>query len=200
MLLADELLLLAIAAENEGWGLEDDGRPIVDPRMTVASAVAVLADLALLGRVVPGREVVGVESTGDADLDAALGVVAVQEPAMSAWVRAVADTRPDVARLDRLRAKRVLTEYDSRAATPARRLFSPEIGVEGPILDRLGRALKQGAGDERTVALLALLRATGLHERWFRGISTRERDRGFATVIPPGDWIGGAVYTGVSAL
>ncbi len=197
MLLADELLLLAIAAENEGWGVEPDGRPIVDPGLTVAAAVAVLADLALLGRVVPGREVVGVESTGDADLDAALGVVATEEQAMAAWVRAVAGARPDLARLDRLRADRVLTEYESVAARPARRLFSPEIGVEVPILDRARQAMKRGAADERTTALLALLRATGLHGLWFREMSTEELDRRLAAVIPADDWIGDAVATGI---
>ncbi|GAB1510496.1 GPP34 family phosphoprotein [Actinophytocola sp. KF-1] len=193
MLLVDELLLLAVAAENEGWGLAPDGQPVVAPRMTVAAAVAVLADLALLGRVVPGREVVDVESTGDADLDAALGVVAAQEQAIAAWVRAVAATRPDLARLSRLRADRVLTEYDSRAATPARRLFAPEDGPEVAILGRLHRALARGSGDPSTVALAELVRATGLHERWFRGTSAQERESRLAALLPADGWITGAL-------
>ena len=199
VLLADDLLLLAVAAENEGWGLGPGGQPVVDRRMTVAVAAAMIADLALLGRVVPGREVVDVSSTGDADLDAALGVVAVQRPAVPAWVRAVADTRPDLARLGRMRAVRLLTEYDSRAAKPARRLFAPEDGPEVAILGRLHEAMARGSGDARTVALAELLRATGLHRRWFRGTSAQERDRRLDALVPAGGWLTDAVADALSS-
>lgn len=190
MLLADQLLLLAVAAENEGWGLHD-GAPEVPPPLTTGVAAALLADLALLDRIVPGESVVDQEPTGEPDLDTALRRIAAEPPAR--WVAVVAADRPDLARLARLRADRVLTEYDSRAAHPARRLFAPEHGPEVAILDRLHRALARGTADRPTTALLALLRACGLHERWFRGTTPEERDAALTRLTAADDWIVRAV-------
>jgi hypothetical protein len=186
VLLADQLLLLAVAAENEGWGLHD-GEPQVAPRLTTGVAAALLADLVLRGRIVPGKSVTDASPTGEPDLDSALRHISGVPPAK--WVRAVATDRPDLSRLAVLRAGRVLTEYDSPTARPARRLFAPEDGREVAILTGLHQAMAHGTTDRATTALLALLRATGLHERWFRGTGPKARDEALRRLTADDDWI-----------
>jgi len=188
VLLADELLLLAIAAENEGWGLHD-GEPKVPRKLIAAVAAALLADLALRDRIVLGKAVVNKTPTGEPDLDAALARL----NAPRTWVTTVAKTRPDLARLTRLRNTGVLTEYDSPTARPPRRLFAREDGPEVAILARLHSALAKSSADGPTIALLALLRATGLHARWFRGTTSKARDTTLKHLIPADDWISRAL-------
>lgn len=207
-LIADDLVFLAVAAELSGWPLGPGGEPDVPPGLDLAVAGALLADLYSLGRISVSREeVLGSPGrpTGDADLDGACDRIMAERSRRPVgwWVRGFAATHPELRRLDVLHRAGLVTEYDKpvgpgpRSRT-ARYVFAPEYGYEGPLLDRLNAARRGEAADDRTLLLLAVIRAYGLHRQWFRDLPFADVERQLDAVLR-GSWIGPPVAAAIAS-
>lgn len=190
--LADQLLLLAVAADNDGWPLEKSGAPHVPAGYQQGTAAALLADLALSGRVSAGKRVALLDPspTGDAELDSALLEVPTAGRRVAQCVAAIAGRRPALARLRRMRAQGLLHTYPSRGR---HWLFVRETttAVE-QVVTPLHAAMRGNVCDDPTRALLALLRACQLHRFWLKGLPPKERDRRLRALLP-NDWLTGTV-------
>lgn len=175
--IADEVLVLQLCTVNEGWRM-DGGRVAVPHGLDRAVAGGLLAELGVLGRVASRSDPVLPVShalTGDLGLDAALlRVSRAAKPRWAReWVRVLAKGRPHDQRLERLRERgtvrtSTLPGRGLRGTRQVPHVFVPEMGAEVSILGRCRRALDAGTADERTLALLGVMRATGLHRQWFR--------------------------------
>lgn len=186
--LADRFLLLAVAADNSGWSLDASGRPHVPSAYRQGAAAALLAELALRGRVTPARRMALLDPTptGDTELDDALRTVPRAARRVRRCVAAVAASRPDLARLHRMRAQGLLHTYPDRGREW---LFVRETTTAVElVVAPLHTALRDCRCDEPTRALLALLRACQLHRFWLRGLPPAERDHRLRTLLPD-DWL-----------
>jgi hypothetical protein len=207
-LIADDLVFLAVAAELSGWLLGPGGEPDVPPGLGLAVAGALLADLYSLGRIsVSGDEVLGSPGrpAGDADLDGACDRVMAERPRRSVrwWVRGLAAAHPELRRLDVLHRAGLLSQYDKPAgpgprSRTARYVFAPDYGYEGPLLDRLNAARRGEEADGRTLLLLAVVRAYGLHRQWFRDLPLADVERQLDAVLR-GSWIGPPVAAALAS-
>jgi Golgi phosphoprotein 3 (GPP34) len=207
-LIADDLVFLAVAAELSGWPLGRGGEPDVPPGLGLAVAGALLADLYLLGRISVGREeVLGWPGrpTGHADLDGACDRIMAERSRRPVgwWVRGLAATRPELRRISVLRRAGLITEYAKPAgpgvrARTSRYIFAPEYGYEGPLLDQLNAARRGAGADGRTLLLLAVVRAYGLHAQWFRDLPFADVERQLDAVLR-GSWIGPPVAAAIAS-
>lgn len=193
---ADQLVLLCAAATRDGWPIGEDGLPRVPWPVTVGVVGGLLADLAVLGRIAPpGRADIVVADrtpTGDADLDTVSSRLADERRPARWWLGELAADRFDLRRIDGLRPSRLLVDYAHPGENGARYCFAADWGAEGPILDRLRAAINGTRHDERTLALLALLRSCQVHDFWFRaGFGAELADRLDAALRE--DWVGRAV-------
>jgi Golgi phosphoprotein 3 (GPP34) len=200
--MADELLLLALCASEHGWPIGPDGRPRVPSGLDTGMAGTMLADLVLMGRVVrEGDRIVRAvsRSAGDPDLDAALDRIAAETKVRTTtwWVRRFCGDAPHLRRLPALQTSALVTVYERpvrgffRTRTISH-LFARENGPEDAIMARLRAALDGDGADDRTIALLAIMHSCGMHRRWFRDLSTRERERRIRH-LTRGNWAGLAV-------
>jgi hypothetical protein len=175
--LADRFLLLAVAADNDGWPLAEDDQPRVPSAYRRGAAAALLAELVLQNRVTPGTRatVLDPAATGDAELDAALDAVGPDGRRASRCVALIAAARPDLARLQGMRTRGLLHTYPGRGG---QRLFVRENTTAlDLVVAPLHTALRTRRCDEPTAALLNLLRASRLHRFWLKGLPPAERDR-----------------------
>jgi hypothetical protein len=175
--LADRFLLLAVAADNDGWPLAADDQPRVPAAYRRGAAAALLAELVLRSRVTPGRRaaVLDPAATGDAELDAALDAVGPDGRRVPRCVTAIAAARPELARLHGMCTRGLLHTYPGRGG---QRLFVRENTTAlDLVVAPLHTALRARHCDEPTRALLDLLRASRLHRFWLKGLPPAERDR-----------------------
>ncbi len=196
--MADQVLVLALCGSHEGWAASAYGVPKIPADVDVLVAAAELAELVLLGQTQHVGSTIVAPShreVGEPGLDAALSRL-TRSPEIRTdtwWVRELAKDRPDQRRLQQLRERGLVIEYLQPTRTlfgtkQVKRWHAPEGGSEEWLLDRLRAALRSGQADERTTMLLALVHASGLHRRWFRGYGTAELDRRTALVLK-GSWV-----------
>jgi hypothetical protein len=134
-------------------------------------------------------------ATGDAELDAALGVVSGRRVARC--VDDIAAHRPDLPRLRRMREQGLLHTYPNNGKVW---LFVRETTTAlETVLAPLHSALRLGHCDEQTRALLALVRATRLHLFWLKGLPAAERDRALRALLPV-DWLPNLAAPGLPPL
>lgn len=169
--MADELLLVVLAARDDGWPVSF-GPGAAD--MMVAGAE--LAELAARGRIAREGDrirALGGVTTGDAGLDSTLATIAgSHRPRRAAWwIGHLAEVCPAERRLHRLHGLGLVSSYDREV----RRLFAtktvptcfvPEGGPEVAMVERWQAALSGGRADARTAALLAIVSRAGLRLRW----------------------------------
>lgn len=202
MSLGEELLVVALCADNDGWVVGSDGMPRVPAGMGFVMAGAMLAELALLGRIAcSGKHVEAVSnaSTGDPRLDRVLCSIAESSKprAGSWWVLEIAQTKSNLEGLWRPQRSGLIREYERPerglfGTKRAKRWFIPELGPEAPILEHWHGALNTGAADARTVAMLGLARASGMHRVWFGHLSRRELRRRLRPIVRK-SWVDRAV-------
>ncbi|GAA2632484.1 GPP34 family phosphoprotein [Actinomadura fulvescens] len=189
--LADEFLLLALR--------DNDGRlPFRSAALQAGLAGALLADLALTGRITVGGDLVTVcDATppDDPDLAAALGRIAGEAKPRKPewWVSRLIDDDLAARRLARLTERGTVdaTTYRVFGVIPGRRYSGRDAELEPEIRARLAAALDTGRADERTAVLLALAHASGLIAR-LSGISGRDlRER--VEHVTAHHWAGKAV-------
>ncbi|MFC7326544.1 GOLPH3/VPS74 family protein [Marinactinospora rubrisoli] len=200
-LIAEELLLLAYHP--------DTGRPLAtDTRLTAGLAGALLAELALTGRVAIERDRVHAAGAsqpgGHPELDLLAAEIARQRrPArVRSWVsrtgslrlrRALQESAVQRRLLNRERVTvlRVFHREDYRPADPSTR---------AELLDRLRAMLMGGrAPDPRSTALLGILGATRLDRRLFADLPARERRRRMKRLLAD-DRIGRAVLAVIKSV
>lgn len=194
--IADDLVTLAVSAEVSGWALDGSGRPVVPSGFDVVMAGGLLADLWVGGLITVHRDRVrGVagQSAGDVDLDGVHDRIrsAWSTRTVGRWLRDIASRRPTLRRVDALRRSRVLAEYESRAGgdgSASRRVFLPDRPGEDLVLDEPRRVLHGGQADDRTLLLLTVLRAAGLHRVWFRDMPDDVIDVRLDTLLV-GSWL-----------
>jgi hypothetical protein len=197
--LADRFLLLALASDSDGWPLGRDGRPEVPTVYRLGAAAALLAELAVRGRIIPDRRVAlrNPALTGNAELDSALHVVPPDGRRVEQCVAAIATGRPDFERLHRMRTFGLLHIYPRHGRNW---LFVRETTTTfDEIVAPLHAAMRDGRCDEQTRALLALLRASGLHRAWLKGLPPAERE-GRLRALLPNDWLRHALGTNLPAV
>ena len=186
--MADELVLLALGSDYEGWPLRSDGTPNTPPYLGPGVGVALLAELAVTGAITvdEGRVVAGpVTIGGSGELRSVASRIAEQPRHRSAawWAQRLAAERPDLRRLEALKQRNLILEYERVARRvwrtgPGRYWFVPEnSSTLNLIVGRLKRAMHAGEADGWTAALLAIVHACGVHRAYFRNLNRRERER-----------------------
>jgi hypothetical protein len=209
-LIADELILLAIYPANGGWPVGADGMPRPPRYVGPAVAVALLAELALMGVIsVDGDRVLstGREVRGQQELAGTAAMIMGESRARPAawWGMRVAATAPERYRLEVLRRRTSLLafEYPIRRilrSTSEPRWFVPEDNAAiVSAVDRMDHALRTRVADERTTALLALVHACELHRAYFKDRSRRERERQIRGLVD-GHWVWRAAQRCVAAV
>jgi hypothetical protein len=204
--IADEVVMLALYPDNDGWPVGADGLPRVPSYLRAAVSVALLADLAVAGAIAisgainGGADGIGgggerVSGTGrgvlaDAE-SAALAARIAARPGQTAdyWVAQIYAGEPQRRRLVLLHRQGLILEYEREVrrlwwSRTVRRWFVREDdSVTALTVRRLGDALRAGKADERTTALLAVVHASGVHRGYFKDLDPRERERRITNLV-----------------
>ncbi|MFG1697409.1 GPP34 family phosphoprotein [Nonomuraea sp. NPDC049309] len=191
--IAEELLLLALS-EHQGRFL------ISTAQLDLALGGGVLAELALAGRIAKvGRRlaVAAPQPLGDAELDAALSLIARDRPRTPEWwVRKLKSDDLRGRLLARLARAGVLAMERTKALGifPVTRWPELNPAVEAEVRSRAAAVLAGAAPDARTTALIALAKAAGLDRKAFPG-SSRSRVKELAR----GHWVADAVARAIGS-
>ncbi|MEV0828609.1 GOLPH3/VPS74 family protein [Nonomuraea rubra] len=197
--IAEELLLLAYS--------DDKGKPLIaDSRLDHAVAGALLAELAVRGRVeLTGRTLTGRKLTvrdprplRDELLDGVLNHMAERsDRSPSWWLQRLEKHDRRMRLLSRLAAMGVLREQRDKALGIFTVTTWPTAfpGVEAAVRQRVSAALAGAHHDERTAALIGLVHSAGLTRKAFPG-ADRRRFKHFAA----GAWASGPVASTVASI
>ena len=169
---------------------------MVPSGLDLVVAGALLADLRTANLVSVHRDRVrGIagQPTGDVDLDEVHDRIRSRWPTrrVGRWLRDIASRHPAQRRVHALLRSGVLAEYESQAEEDhpaARRVFLPERAGEDLVLDEPRSGLRGGPVDGRTLLLLTVLRAAGLHRVWFPDIPPAEVE-GRLDALVAGSWL-----------
>ncbi len=179
--LAEELLLLALDDERGSFVA---GSP---DALATALASAILMDLGVRGRLrtdEDGKVSATDDPVGDHLLDEVADPIARESRPrdFGYWINRVAAAEPQLRQrlLDRLLTAGTLRREERRTLVlfKSTRYIQADSSVERAIRDRVRRVVLDGAPpDERTAALLGLIRASGLVDRLFAPAERAEARR-----------------------
>ena len=194
LLVADELVLLALYPSDVGWRRGHAAVPDPPSWLGAGVAVALLAELALMGAIVidSGRVVAtNPQVSDDAELRETIAQIATHRKRRQAdwWGLHLAAGKPEVRRLAHLHQRNLILDHQAVIRRPwwtttTSTWFVPEdCSTVVHALDRLRAALRFADGDERTIALLAVVHACGLHRAYFKDLTRRERERQIRSLV-----------------
>jgi hypothetical protein len=173
--IADDVVFVPLCGENQGWAICSDGLPRIPPGLDAGVAGAYLVELAIARSIeIQAEQVIATprKPPADADLAAVLRQIAAERPrSVCWWIKRLAERKPHLRQLARLRARGLVSEYDQPVwglfgKRNSRRCFAPDWGAEEGVMRRLGAELRDQPTDERTKGLLAILCAGGWTD-WF---------------------------------
>ncbi|WP_214108107.1 GOLPH3/VPS74 family protein [Acrocarpospora catenulata] len=194
VILAEELLLLAYHDET--------GKALVGGELNVAIAGALVAELAINGRIdLDGKKVAVVDPSplGDDELDAVLarmaGEAKVRKPAW--WVGRISSEKVRRRLLGRLAERGILSAQQVKVLGifPATRYPEQDGGVERELRQRVASVLAGAEPDARLAMLIAVLQASGVLKKTF---PDAPKDR--VKEITEGAWAGEAVRATIAAV
>ncbi|GAA3443232.1 GOLPH3/VPS74 family protein [Planomonospora venezuelensis] len=194
-IIAEEVLLLA-HEETEGKQL------VSSAYLDSALGGAILAELAVSGRIaLDGKKVVVEDAAplGNEELDAALARIAgdSKERKPESWVYRLQSGKLRKRLLAGLAERGVLSEDHRRilGIFPSSRYPERDASVEQEIRERVRSALAGAVPDERTAALIAVLRAAKIDRKAFPGL-----DRQRVKEITEDVWVGKAVAKHIASM
>jgi hypothetical protein len=172
--IADDVVFVPLCGEHEGWAVCSDGLPRIPLGLDVGVAGAYVLELAIARFIEQqgDRVVIASGLPADADLAAVYRQIAAERPRPAGWwIERLAARKPHLRQLERLRARRLVSEYDQVTQSwfgkrTRRRCFAPDWGAEDEVMTQLHGALHGEVTDDRAVGLLAILCAGGWHD-WF---------------------------------
>lgn len=195
--IADELILLALYPDNDGWPVGADGTAREPWYLQAAVSVAVLADLAVSGAISVGGGRVSNTGRG-VDSDEELGELATRiakRPGLTPeyWALEIYADEPQRRRLALLRQRHLILEYERearrlwRSKTVRRWFVREDDALTALTVRRLGDVLHTGKADESTTTLLAIVGACGLHRKYFKDLDRGEREQRIRHLVS-GHW------------
>jgi hypothetical protein len=173
--IADDVLFVPLCGEHQGWAVGSNGLPRIPLGLDVGVAGAYLLELAIHHCIEQqGDRVIATHARlpDDVDLSGVFREIAGERPRSAGWwIGRLAARQPHLRQLERLRARRLVSEYDRVTQSwfgkrTRRRCFAPDWGAEDLVMQQLHGALCGEVTDDRTVGLLAILCAGGWHH-WF---------------------------------
>jgi hypothetical protein len=201
--IADELILLALFPDNDGWPVGHDGLPRVPSYLRAAVSVALLADLAVAGAVTVGGAddragdkagdrvtPTGRDVSADPELsELAAGIARLPGQTPEYWAVQIYLGEPERRHLQLLRRQNLILDYERTvrrlwwSRTERRWFVREDDSVTELIARRLSGALRTGEADERTTTLLAIVHSCGLQRQYFKNLDRREREQRIRAII-----------------
>lgn len=205
--IADELILLALFPDNDGWPVGRDGLPRVPAYLRAGVSVALLADLAVAGAITvdstgdkagdkpgdkPGDRVTptGRDVSADPELsELAARIARLPGQTPEYWAEQIYLGEPERRHLQLLRRQNLILDYERTvrrlwwSRTQRRWFVREDDSVTELIARRLSEALRTGEADERTTTLLAIVHSCGLQREYFKNLDRREREQRIRAIV-----------------